>query len=339
VRYRWPVVLSATAVAVVAALLLFAQLQGVGGVAALRSFLDASVTSPYALGTTLRTTTPILLTGLAASLTFRGGLFDVGQPGYLVTGAIAAAVVGAAVPGPAPVAAGAGLLAGTLVGMLWAAGVAWTTSLTGVAIVVVSLISASLADGLTQLLTARTFQDPGVSGVVETRAVPDASMLPILHAESELRADALVALAVTAVAAWWAVRTASGHRLRMFGRNPGFAALVGTPVDSYSRRLTMVGGAICGLAGGLAIFGVYGRYVAGTIGGSTSPAWLGITVAVMTPRGVMLLPMAFLLAAMQTGFEGTQRDLGIGGSFGMMIQALLLVLAALAGRTPAAAGR
>jgi general nucleoside transport system permease protein len=328
----------AVALVATAALLVTAE-QGPGALLpATRSFLDGSMTSPYALGVTLRTAAPILLTGLAASLTFRGGLFDVGQPGYLVIGGLTAAVVGSATPGPAPLALCTGLLAGALGGMAWAAGVAWTTSLTGAAIVVVSLISANLAAGVAQLLTARVFQDPGVSGIVETRAVPGGAMLPLLEPESQLRADVLVALVVVVATTWWGARTASGHRLRMFGGNPEFAALAGTPPDSYRRRLTMVGGAICGLAGGLAIFGEYGRFLAGTLGGNSSPAWLGITMAVLTSRFLFLLPAAFLLAAMETGFEGTQRDLGIGGSLGIVIQALLLGLAALSRRTPSAAG-
>ena len=337
IRRRSLVVAASVALAL-AALWAFAMWGPESFRSAYQSFLDGSVSTPYAFGTTLRQMVPILLTGVAASLTFRGGLFDVGQPGYLVAGALAAAVTGSALPGPPVLVAVVSLLVGALAGTVWAAGVAWTTSLTGVAIVVVSLIAANLADGLAKLITTRVVQDPAVKSVVETRAVPEDAMLPILQSESQLRAGIVVALVVTAAVTWWSFRTTAGHRLHMFGANPEFAALAGTPPDAYRRRLTMTGGALSGLAGGLAVFDVYGRYVDGTLGGASSPAWLGVTVAIMTPRAILLLPVAFLLAMMQTGFEGTQRDLGIGGSLGMLIQALLLVLAALARRTPAAVG-
>ena len=318
---------------------LIMAMQGPGAlVPAVRSFLDGSVSNSYALGITLRTMVPIMLTGLAASLTFRGGLFDVGQPGYLVAGGLAAAVAGASTPGPPLVVICAGLLAGALAGFAWAAGVAWITSLTGAAVVVVSLIAANLADGVAQLLTARVFQDPGATGVVETRAIPDRMLLPVLQPESELRAGIIVAVVLLIAVAWWTSGTVAGHRLHMFGRNPAFAALAGTPSRPYRRRLTMIGGTVCGLAGALETFAVYGRYVHGTLGGSTSPAWMGVTLAIMVPRSVLtLLPVGFLLAAMQTGFEGVQRDMGIAGSLGMVVQALILVFAAFSRRTSAAA--
>lgn len=59
---------------------------------------NGSVGSLENLGWSLQNTTPLIFTGLAVSLAFRAGLFNIGAEGQLVAGAFAAGVVGWAVP-------------------------------------------------------------------------------------------------------------------------------------------------------------------------------------------------------------------------------------------------
>lgn len=84
--------------------------------------LERSVTSDGALSGTLVAATPLLFTGLAAAVSFRAGVFNIGGEGQLVIGAIAASGVGLALDGsPGWLVISAMLLAGAAGGALWGA--------------------------------------------------------------------------------------------------------------------------------------------------------------------------------------------------------------------------
>src|SRR5258708_33535398 len=63
--------------------------------------------SRYDFGMTLFYSTPLIFTGLSVMVAFHAGLFNIGAEGQLTVGALAAAAVGAAIPGlPWPLAPG-----------------------------------------------------------------------------------------------------------------------------------------------------------------------------------------------------------------------------------------
>src|SRR4051794_32914045 len=55
---------------------------------------------PYDLGETIRTITPLLLTGLAVAIAFRTGLFNIGVEGQFIVGQMTAIIVGLKLPLP-----------------------------------------------------------------------------------------------------------------------------------------------------------------------------------------------------------------------------------------------
>src|SRR5215207_2390181 len=59
---------------------------------------------PYAVGQVLFKATPLVFTGLAVSVPLATGLFNIGGYGQMVAGALACAVVGAALPISTPAA-------------------------------------------------------------------------------------------------------------------------------------------------------------------------------------------------------------------------------------------
>ncbi|AFV76987.1 ABC-type uncharacterized transport system, permease component [Thermus oshimai JL-2] len=69
--------------------------------------------------------TPLIFTGLAVALGFRGGLFNIGAPGQLILGAIAAMLVGVYLPGPRWLVLPLAILAAALAGGLWGALPGW----------------------------------------------------------------------------------------------------------------------------------------------------------------------------------------------------------------------
>jgi simple sugar transport system permease protein len=84
--------------------------------------LERAVTTDGALSGTLVAATPLLFTGLAAAVSFRAGLFNIGGEGQLVVGAIAASGAGLALDGsPGWVLVPSMLVAGAAGGAAWGA--------------------------------------------------------------------------------------------------------------------------------------------------------------------------------------------------------------------------
>src|SRR5205823_4548600 len=90
-------------------------------VPALRGFWGGALANRQALGGTAVAATPIFLVGIAAALSFRAGIFNLGQVGQYVLGALACAVVGSAVDGPHWLTVPLALAAGASAGGLWSA--------------------------------------------------------------------------------------------------------------------------------------------------------------------------------------------------------------------------
>ncbi|MDQ2648465.1 MAG: ABC transporter permease, partial [Actinomycetota bacterium] len=87
-----------------------------------RRILERAVTADGALSGSLVAATPLLFTGLAAAISFRAGLFNIGGEGQLVVGAIAASGVGLAMEGsPGWLLVTAMVVAGAAGGAAWGA--------------------------------------------------------------------------------------------------------------------------------------------------------------------------------------------------------------------------
>jgi general nucleoside transport system permease protein len=287
------------------------------------------------IGATLTALTPILLIGLGAFVAFRGGAFDVGQVGQFELGGLAAGAIAAAVPGPGWVILLVSLAGGAALGALWSLLVSELSQRFAVELVVLSLIANYLADGVARLATKTLFQDPAQFSVIATRLAPARAWLPLLTFQTSLNAGIFIAVAAAA-AVWWLVRrTTFGHRVTMFGANPVAAALSGTDPAGFRRRLLALTGSVCGLAGAVEVLGVFHQYQDGALGGTNSLAWSGLTAALVAGSSVIaLLPASVLLACMTTGFAGIQLDLGIDPGLGILLQGLIILTAAFAGRRP-----
>jgi len=316
--------------AVIAVLLAF--LQGIDQIGpGFAAFFEGIAGSGTSIASTIRYFTPILLISVSASVSIRAGLFDVGQVGQYVVGGLFAAAVGSAMHGPGIVVATAALLCGAAAGGGWAWLVGRLSEAIKVQLVVLSLIANSFADGLVKFITRTLLQDPEAFSVVATRALPRDAWLPVLVPRTSLHLGVAVAV-VIAIAVWAVVRfTTVGHRLTMFGRNPRFAAVVGVDANRYPLRVLLCSGAVAGLAGAIEVLGVYHRFQDGTLGGSNSIAWTGLTAAILIPAGLLaMLPASLFLAALTTGLAGVQRDIGITSGLGTLVQGLLIVIAAVA---------
>ncbi|HZW28184.1 MAG TPA: ABC transporter permease [Trueperaceae bacterium] len=151
----------------------------------------------------LKLATPLIFTGLAVAFGFQAGLFNIGAPGQMVLGAIAAAMVGIYMPGPRVVTLPLAVLGAFLGGALWGALPGWLKARFGanevIATILLNFVAASVL--LFILSSSNVFAAPAlrilaVIGVAVLVALVLALVPPVRRAARRAPRLAAAALAV-----------------------------------------------------------------------------------------------------------------------------------------------
>ncbi|HZG56623.1 ABC transporter permease [Paenibacillus sp.] len=279
-----------------------------------------------AIANTLAKSTPLLFTGLAVAIAFRGGLFNIGAEGQLHLGALTAALAGVyfhGLPGFLHIAI-AMILAG-VAGALWSSIAGWMKVRWNAHEVIVTIMLNYIAISLTDYLVNYTFKAEGM--VPRTEEIAQSATLLQLLPHSQWTIGFLFALAGAAVAYWFLQRTVAGYEIRAVGLNAGAARTGGVSVGRRIVLAMLVSGAFAGLAGAVEVLGVHHYFVKGL---SPGYGFDGIAVAVLArnhPLGVIL--SAILFGALRSGSMLLDRTTDVPGDFVIIIQALVILFVAI----------
>jgi general nucleoside transport system permease protein len=296
-------------------------LSGVDPAAGYSSLLRGAFGSTEALGRTLETATPLILTGIAVALAFRGGLFNIGGDGQFAAGAVTAAWAGVALglPGPlGPIAVLAlGALAGGLVGAFAGLLKARFGAHEVVVTIMLNFIVANFATWLLlHPLSAHT-QVPG-SAMID----PSNRLAPLSASLGGVHWGFVVAV-LAAVVAWLLLwRTSRGFELRVAGLAPAAARYAGISPIAAAALALGGGGAFAGVAGAGEVLGTYGHM---TVPFVTNLGFLGIGVALLGrnhPLGC--IAGGIVLGALSAGGQQMQFDVGISPSLTNVLVGVLL---------------
>jgi general nucleoside transport system permease protein len=297
---------------------------GIDAGAVLEAFWRGSLgTSSAFLSGTLVRAIPLAILGVALSVAFRAGVFNIGGEGQLALGAIAAAIVALNTPELGPGSPVLALLAAIVAGGSWAAIAAFLRARFDVLEVISTIMLNFVALNLVSYLVRGPLQEP--TGVYpQTESLSGASVLPRLWPQTRLHAGLLIAVAVSLVAAWFIARTAAGFRLRAVGASPSAARTTGRVSVKRVRFAALVAsGALAGLAGGIEITGVSFALYENLSPGYGFSAIAVALLARLHPIGV--LPSALLFATLETGALGMQRDAGVPSVVALAIEALVVL--------------
>jgi ABC-type uncharacterized transport system permease subunit len=266
-----------------------------------------------ALITALQFATPLILTGLSATVALRGGFFSIGQAGQMLFGAAAASWLAGSLSLPPGIHAAVALLGAAMLGGFWGLIPGILKHFVGVNEILSTLLLNPVATVLVGLVWL-----PGV----ETSA----RLMPLLSS-TKLTAGFILALAAALLVYLFLWRTSQGLEIRTSGKAPRFALYGGMPRHKPALLTMTLSGALAGLAGGVEVLGVHYHFV------STFSAvndYDGLIVAFagqLHPAGVVLF--AFLLGGLRTGsLIGLQIRSGIPRELGGALIALMLIFVA-----------
>jgi ABC-type uncharacterized transport system permease subunit len=283
--------------------------------------------SRYDFGMTLFYTTPLIFTGLAVSVPFQAGLFNIGAEGQLTLGALAAAAVGIVFKDlPWPVAPVLAIIAAFLAGAIWSAIPGYLRAKRGshevINTIMLNFVAAGLASWVTLYLLRNTHsQNP------ETAAVGPGYLI---HQFTGIFDDAPVSsalfLALFVAFLIWVLlfRTVWGFGVRAIGQSEP-AARAGGVNSAWARISAMaLGGGLAGLVAVPEVLGNAGRF---KLGFSPDYGFMGIAVALLgrgRPLGV--IAAALLFGALHKGTADLDLETEhITRDFSMILQALVIL--------------
>ena len=270
--------------------------------------------SVFALSETLTRATPLVLTGLAATVAFKARLFNIGAEGQLYAGAIAAVAVGGLHGGsgfdaPPWLLFPLMLAAAALAGALLLLGPALLKLRLGVDEVVTTLLlNFIVLLGVGALLDG-PMKDPGALGWPQSVALQGDLELGKLIAQTRVHTGLVWAIGLAALL--WALMkyTVLGFDIRALGANARAAAFAGVPVTRTMVAVALLSGALAGLAGAIEVAGRTG-YV--TLDMSPGYGYGGIVIAMLAglhPLGV--LAAGVFVAGVQVGADSMSRALAV----------------------------
>lgn len=294
---------------------------------------DGAFGSTRAWSETTVWATPYILAGLAVSVAFKGGLFNIGAEGQLAFGAVLSAWVGYALPGilgiqlpmwiHMPLTVGAGMLAGAI----WGAIPGWLKAKTGAHEVINTIMLNYIALNLTSFLLNGPMRDPNPANVsARTPAIAASARIPAVFSGLRFHWGFILTLAIAALIWWLLNKTTLGFEIRTAGANPDAARYAGINVGRTIIISMVLSGALAGLAGAVEVTALNYRH---ELGFSTGYGFDAIAIALLgktSPFGVVL--SALLFGAMRNGAARMQFLTQIPVDVISVIQALILLFVA-----------
>ena len=277
---------------------------------------------------TLLLSTPLVFTALAAAVSFRMRIWNIGGDGQLMLGAIAASGIAIFLSkSPSWVLIPAILVAGIVGGMLWAGIAAVLKGFFSTDEVISTLMLTFIASHLMEYLIFGSFsywRDPESSAYATGKPIPEISELPRFW--GRLHVGFLIAVFV-GIFVWWVLKSSRwGYETKVIGDSPTAGRYAGMSVSRNIIVVLCVSGALAGLGGAVEIAGV--NHALQPTALQTGVGFTGIIAASMARlHPLMLIPVSIFLSGLISSGTALQQ-MGIPIDIVLLLQGLVLLFVA-----------
>lgn len=328
------IVVGVTVLSVLIALalsLILITMTGGSAVDSIKALYTGSMASPSAWTTTLLYAAPLLLVAIGSCIAMRGGVFNIGQEGQVLIGALAGTWVALRLALPGVSLMIATLIAATVAGALWAGLSSLMYRLRGVNIVVSTLLMTFVAIEIVGFAVSKDWwlQASRVGdSVVESQSnqIPADAQVGSLgqYPNLQINGGLIIAVVLAIVIAVLASRSRWGLQLKMMGLSPLAARHAGVKTARLSTIALAVSGATAGLAGAILVASPVGtnRLQPAT---SNGIGWDGLLIVLVARANPLVsIPVALLFGVLRAG-GGFLASTGVPSSLVDVMKALLVL--------------
>ncbi len=298
-------------------------IMGVSPLAALHAFFIEPISSVYGISELGVKATPLILIGVALSMGFKAGVWNIGAEGQLIMGGLCGGAVALyfyeqdgfyIIP--------LMLIAGILGGMLWAAIVAFLRVKFNANEILTSLMLSYVAGLFLNLMVHGPLIDPEGFNFPQSRMFSDSALLPVLFEGTRLHIGFLFALLVVLLGWVLISHTLLGYQIKVSGSAPAAGEHAGFSSSRIIWITLLLGGGVSGLAGVIEVSGPIGQLLPNISPGYGFTAIIVAYVGRLHPVGVLFAGL--LLALTYLGGETAQIQLNLPVAVTGVFQGLLL---------------
>lgn len=288
----------------------FILLAGVNPLNSYKELFIGSFGSKNAVAETLSRATPIILTGLAASIAFRARFWNIGAEGQLYAGALAVTFFGTGIIElPAIIMIPFLFIVGAIAGGLLLLPLVLLKIYYKVDEVVTTLLTNFIVILLVSYLLEGPWKDPMSLGWPQGASVIDQGILPQILSKTRLHLGFIFSI-IFAILIWIVLsKHLIGYKIKAVGFNSSAASHSGIPVLKTIFIVALLSGGMAGMAGVTETAGLKGYL---TLDLSPGFGYAGIAVAMLAglhPIGV--IASGIFLASIYVGADAMSRSMNV----------------------------
>jgi simple sugar transport system permease protein len=292
--------------------------------AAYYHLLIEPISSRFSVLEVLVKSTPLILTGMAVTVAFASGYFNIGAEGQLYAGAIAATWVGITFTSlPAIAAVPLMMISGAIAGMLWALIPAILKIKLKVDEVVTTLLMNSVMAYIVSWLLNGIWRNPE-TGAQQSPEIFEAARYVKLVPRSRLHLGFIIAVVVAVIVYILLKKTSLGLKMRASGASKIGAQFAGINVNRTMLVAALVSGGIAGLAGVGEIAGIHYHLINDLSSGYGYTGIIAATLGGLNPIGVLIA--ALFIGIIGTGSLNVSMALHVPVYLGDVVQSTLLLV-------------
>ena len=304
------------------------QALGYSPAAAYGALFENSFGSPLGISSTLWQATSLAMVGLAATVAFRAGIFNIGIEGQLYVGAFMGFLVGYYLALPAFIEIPLVLAAAVLGGMAWSLVPALLKAFRGVNEVVTTIMMNYIATYLVDYLQS-IYRSPYANASYTAQVNPTAQFHQFFPS-GPLDTGFVVAVLSVALVYFLLWYTPLGYQIRVSGLNPFAAKYAGVSPQRMTMYVMLMSGGLAGAGGALfANASIMGHFDLTSVVGV---GFNGITVSLigqLNPIGSFL--GALLVGALVSASPFMQIATGMPVQIVQLLTGVIVISAAIPG--------
>ncbi len=296
---------------------------GYDPISAYSALFSSSVGSIRSVSNTLIQTSPLLFTGIAVAIAFKGKMLNVGAEGQYIAGGVTATYLGVILRDVNPIILiPTILILSGLAGALWILVPALLKVKLGVSEIITTIMFNYIAIHTMGWLVRGPLKDQGQTAPQSERIVENA-FLPNLLPGTRLHIGIFIAVFLAIIAFVFLYKTYYGYEIRSVGFSPLASKVAGVKVGRTAVLTMLISGFLAGMGGSVELLGVAHRLYEGFDSGVGYTAIAVAILANCNPLGVIL--SAWFFGILQTGAGAMQRLAGISMVFVNIIQGIVII--------------
>lgn len=291
---------------------------------ALNAFFLKPFSNTTRLGNMISDGVPLIITGLAACVSFRASVWNLGTEGMAFFGMITGWLAMHFLSGlPALIAIPLGFAAAFVGGAF----LAWISTYLykrfGCNMMMSSLLISNIMIDMCMLFVESSkYYDPNSGMGIATYQLPKKFLFTGILGKSDLDTGLYIALAIFLIIALLLNQTRLGYRIRITGNNTAFARYGGISTASIAVLAMVLCGGLAGIGGIVYVLSDTGR----VLNTFSNIGWTGVSVAMIARKKPgLVIPVAMFIAYIHAGAQQAQLAADIGPTIAQIIEGAVLL--------------